>query len=232
MVGNVLINHLMYANDLAIVSPSSAGFQELLNICSNYGVNFDVNYNAKKSSVMICRVKGDTGLTFPSFYLSGQVLPVCSKTKYLGHIITDDLTDDDDMYRQRRMLYMQANLLTRRFSWCSERVKVDLFRSYCTPFYTAPLWSKFKKASIRKLQVAYNDCLRILLGKPRWYSASELFCNVQVVTFHALLRRLMFKFICRLNSSCNDILIMLTNPALSASRYQSVMWKHWYVCLF
>ena len=60
MVGSVLFNHLMYADDLVIVSPSSAGFQELLNICSNYGVNFDVNYNAKKSSVMICRVKGDT----------------------------------------------------------------------------------------------------------------------------------------------------------------------------
>ena len=88
--------------DLAVVSPSSssAGLQELLNICSNYGVNFDVNYNAKKSSVMNCRVKEDTDLTFPSFYLSGQVLPVCSKTKYLGHIITDYMTDDDDMNRQ------------------------------------------------------------------------------------------------------------------------------------
>ena len=169
---------------------------------------------------------------FPSFHLSGLVLPVCSKTKYLGHVITDDMADDEDMNRQRRILYMQANLLIRRFSWCSERVKVCLFRAYCTPFYTAPLWVKFLKASICKLQVAYNDCLRILLGKPRWHSASELFCKVQVITFYALLRRLMFKFICRLNSSCNVIILMLTNPVLSSVRYQSAMWKHWYDCLF
>ncbi len=74
--GNTIINHLMYVDDFAIVSPSSAGFQELLNICSDYGVKFNVNYNAKKSSAMICRSKGDKDLMLPSFHLSGPVLPV------------------------------------------------------------------------------------------------------------------------------------------------------------
>ncbi len=46
---------------------------------------------------------------------------------------------------------------------CSDEVKIDLFRAYCTSFYTAPLWFKFKKES--KLQVAYDDCMRILLKK-------------------------------------------------------------------
>ena len=49
LIGNILINHLMYADDLAILSPSSAGFQQLLNICSDYGMKYDVQYNAKKS---------------------------------------------------------------------------------------------------------------------------------------------------------------------------------------
>ena len=42
MIGDSLINHFMYADDLAITSPSSAGFQQLLNICSEYGVECDV----------------------------------------------------------------------------------------------------------------------------------------------------------------------------------------------
>ena len=45
MIGNSLVNHFMYADDLAIVSPSSAGFQQLLNICTEYGVKYDVKYN-------------------------------------------------------------------------------------------------------------------------------------------------------------------------------------------
>ena len=191
----------MYADDLAIVSPSSAVFQQLLNICSEYGVKYDVQYNAKKSVVMICRTKEDRDLNFPAFYLSGQLLCVCNKTKYLGHFITDQMSDDDDMYRQCRILYAQANMLARQFYMCSDHVKIGLFRTYCTPLYSAPLWAKFKKASMHKLQVAYNDCMRILLKKPRWCSASELFCNAGVNTFQALLRNLMYKFICRVNDS-------------------------------
>ena len=123
----------MYADDLAIVSPCSAGFQQLLNICSEYGLKFDVKYNAKKSVVMICRTKEDQKLNFPVFYLSGHTLSVCNSCKYLGHIINDKMEDDADMHRQRRMLYAQANMLARKFHYCSDEVKVSLFRAYCTP---------------------------------------------------------------------------------------------------
>ena len=81
--------------------------------------------------------------------------------------------------------------------------------------YSGPLWTKFKKSSIQMLQIAYNDGLHILLKKPRWSSASELFCRVGVNTFHALLRNLMHSFIFRLNGSCNLIIRLLSNPGIS-----------------
>ena len=231
-IGNTVINHLMYADDLAVLSPSSAGFQQLLDVCTEYGVAFDVKFNAKKSVVLTCRTKEDKNLSFPAFYLAGQVLPVCSKANYLGHVINDQLTDDDDLYRQRRTLYAQANMLKRKFYFCSVDVKVNLFRAFCTPLYTAPLWVRFKKASMNKLKVAYNDCMRILMRKPRWTSASELFCNLSISTFHALRRNLMYTFMCRLNESQNSIIGLLINPCLSGTRYQSPFWEHWYNCLF
>ena len=126
MFGDTLINHFMYADDLTVLSPSSSGFQQLLNICSNYGIDFNINYNAKKSMVLLCRSKEDVDLKFPSFYLSGQIMSVSKCTKYLGHIITDTLEDDDDMFRQRRMLYIQANMLVRKFHYCTTDVKVNL----------------------------------------------------------------------------------------------------------
>ena len=61
-----------------------------------------VTYNAKKSKIMIVRSKEDRQLTFPDFFLSGSGLDVCSEIKYLGHIISNDLSDDMDIYRQRR----------------------------------------------------------------------------------------------------------------------------------
>ena len=188
----------------------------------------DVKYNAKKSMVMLCRTEDDKDLCFPPFYLAGQEMTVCCSYKYLGHHITEQMSDDEDIFRQRRTLYAQANMLKKKFHCCSNEVKTNLFRTYCTPLYTAPLWFKFTKASMYKLQVAYNDCMRILLKQPRWCSASQLFCNVGVTTFHALLRTLMYKFICRLNVCTNSIVKVLVDPMHSDTRYQSATWKHWY----
>jgi len=40
LIGELLINHLMYADDLAIFCPYIAGLQQMLKICSEYGVQF------------------------------------------------------------------------------------------------------------------------------------------------------------------------------------------------
>ena len=179
-IGDSLINHLMYADDLVIFSPYSAGLQQLLRVCTQYGDDFDIKYNAKKSKIMIVRSRGDRQSTFPDFYLSGTALSVCSEITYLGHIMSNDLSDDKDIYRQRRKLYAQANMLCRRFSMCSVPVKISLFRAYCTPLYTAHLWCRYKQGSIKKLTVAYNDSMRLLLRAPRSSSASQMFVSVGV----------------------------------------------------
>ena len=229
--GDTIINHFMYADDLSLISPSSSGFQQLLNICSNYGMDFNIKYNAKKSMVLICRTKDDMKLRLPDFYLSGQIINVVKSAKYLGHIITDSLEDDEDMYRQRKLLYVQANMLVRKFHHCTSDVKVNLFRAYCTPLYTAPLWVNFKQESLRKLKVAYNDCLRILLKKPRSTRASALFCSLGLTTFMALLRNLTFKFMSRLDRSVNGLIRLLTDPLCSSVRFTSTIRTHWHECL-
>ncbi len=45
LIGEQLINHLMYADDLVIFCPYSTGLQQMLKICSEYGVEFDVKFN-------------------------------------------------------------------------------------------------------------------------------------------------------------------------------------------
>lgn len=232
MIGGILVNHLMYADDLVTFSPSSAGLQQLLNVCSDYGLQFDIEYNSSKSAVLICRTKQDKSLKYPVFRLSNNNLEVCKMIKYLGHCITDDLNDDDDIYRQCCKLYAQANTIARKFTFCSTQVKAALFKAYCTPLYTAHLWSSYKKASMQKLQVAYNDALRILLQVPRGGSATHMFVSVGVSTLHALLRNLMYKFTQRLDDSSNTIMVALSNPSVSSTRYTSRLSAHWKECLY
>ncbi len=85
MIGNTLLNRIMYADDLVVLSPSSAGLQQLLNVCSLY----DIKYNATKSVVLICRAKENKCLKFPGFKLSDNNLQVRNKIKYFGYFITE-----------------------------------------------------------------------------------------------------------------------------------------------
>ena len=49
------INHMIYADDLCIISLSSSGLQSLLNICTDYCQLHDLTFNAKKSVCMFSR---------------------------------------------------------------------------------------------------------------------------------------------------------------------------------
>jgi len=53
VIGTITINHLMYAGDLVILSPSVSGLFELMQVCGLYGLNHVIKYNSKKSAVLI-----------------------------------------------------------------------------------------------------------------------------------------------------------------------------------
>lgn len=71
----------MYADDLVVLSPSTAGLQQLLRIRSDYGLEHSIVYMAAKSVVLICRTKEDEQINFPDFYLSNSIIGVTKKVK-------------------------------------------------------------------------------------------------------------------------------------------------------
>ena len=75
----------MYADELVLISPSSAGLSQLLHECEQFGTRHDLKYNAKKSDVMIYRSMTLKGCTIPNFKLNGIILHVVASYKYIGH---------------------------------------------------------------------------------------------------------------------------------------------------
>ena len=72
------------------------------------------------------------GITVPNFNLSGEVIAEVYKIQYLGHYITNDLFDDDDIKRQVRKLYALGNVILRKFHMCSWYVKITVSCILCT----------------------------------------------------------------------------------------------------
>jgi len=61
------------------------------------------------------------------------------------------------------------------------------------------MWSHYKKKQADRLHVAHNDAVRILLKRPRWWSASEMLVAAGVDTLQAVLRSLTYKLIFRVD---------------------------------
>ena len=228
-LNGLLINHLMYADDLVLISPSSAGLSQLLRECEKFGTRHDVKYNAKKSAVMIYRSMTLKGCTIPNFNLNGMILHVVASYKYLGHYITDDFSDDDDINRQRRTLFVQGNIILRKFNMCSLGVKLALFRTYCSPMYTAQLWWNYKKSTITKLQIAYHNIFKMFLGMSKYESTSYLCTLFDIQCCQSVIRKLVYGFMCRLDSSVNCIIKGILATSL---RYTSRIRKHWCSLLY
>ncbi|XP_013177643.1 PREDICTED: uncharacterized protein LOC106125109 [Papilio xuthus] len=115
----------------------------------------------------------------PNILLCGTSLKKVDKFKYLGHWITEDMKDNLDIERERRSLSVRCNMLARRFAKCTEHVKLTLFKAYCQSFYTCSLWVDYTQRTYRDLRVQYNNAFRMLMGLPRYCSASGMFADFE-----------------------------------------------------
>ena len=137
------VNHLMYADDLTLLSPSAKGMQKLLDICQSFAIEFDILYNTTKSVCLYFESKKFKLLTIPYVMLDGKRIEYVDSYKLLGMVIENSGSDKKDIARQIRSLYFRANMLVRKFSSCSYQVKRQLFMSYCTNLYCVQLWSVY-----------------------------------------------------------------------------------------
>ena len=61
-----------------------------------------------------------------------------------------------------------------------------------------------------KLRVAFNNVYRRVIGLPTWSRASEMYATHNIKNFEALLRKVIYGFIQRLEDSSNGINQTLT----------------------
>ena len=221
-IGTTLINHLCYADDLCLISLSSSGMQQLLNICKEYASEHKLLYNGSKSFAL-CFKQNALKVSSPSFFLDQMKIPTVEQCRYLG--ITISVKNSDlDIKRQMRKMYANVNLLLRKFSKCSVGVKCFLFKTYCSSLYCAPMWFDCTKTALKRLKIAYNNSLRRFMFLPWRNSATEMFVNLGINSFDEMLRIYIFGFRSRVTTSYNQLLSSLCSVHCSV---YSKLWAWW-----
>lgn len=205
-IDDVCLNNLSYADDMVLLSASPCGLGQLLGICEQFASSHGLIYNVKKSECMVFQVRGKHLPPVPPIRLYGTPLDRVESFKYLGHVVTSDLKDDADIERERRALSVRANMVARRFARCSAEVKVTLFRAFCTIFYTSSLWISYTQKRYNALRVQYNNAFRMMMGLPRYCSASGMFAEARVDCFYTTMRKRCTSLSRRVRDSSNIIL--------------------------
>ena len=106
-LGDNLVNHISYADNLYLIALSSSGMQHLLDLCSVYATNHQLSYNATKSFPLCFKPNRNKNKP-PNFALGEKFIPSVDQCKYLG-IIISVIKCDADLKRQMRKYY--ANLI-------------------------------------------------------------------------------------------------------------------------
>ena len=229
VLGNQLLNHLIYADDLVLISPSTYGLSMLLKECENLGVELDIKFNSSKSAIMFIQPNFMNNMKKPIFKINGETINVVSDYVYLGHIFQNDFSDDMDIKKQRRKLFAQGNSIMRKFYMCTLQVKLTLFQSYCSPMYLAHLWTNYKQTTISKLYTAYHNILKMFIGVSKREHTRPICAYLNVKYCPALIRNNIYKFMCRLLLSEN---VFIVNICESSIFHKSRIWKHWRSLLY
>ena len=184
----------------------------------------------KKTVCMCIQPKTWKLSRLPDLYLDKCKIDYVQKYKYLGCILYNDLTDDEDVQRQIRCMYSRANMLIRKFGKCSTEVKVQLFKSYLGNSYCSQLWANVKSAKLHKLKIAYNNSFRILFNLPRICSISSMFVSIGIPSYDEFSRREVHSFWTRLENNEN---LILKSIAGSWLRFIDLFtYKRWHKTLY
>jgi len=136
-IGEVLLNHLMFADDICVFCPSVRWLQRILDVCQTYAESHGIIFNCNKTVCMTIKAKRAKSTATPILKLDGQYVRCVDQYKYLGILLDTELSDDKDIQRQLRYQYCAANELWASFYHCSNAVKNVLLRSFSTPMYAS-----------------------------------------------------------------------------------------------
>ena len=73
-INGVLCNHLMYADDTCIITPSPSAMYKLLKICTKFAEDNSIIFNSSKSKLMCFKPKSLKSLYVPDMYFNDKIL--------------------------------------------------------------------------------------------------------------------------------------------------------------
>ena len=156
-IGHMYAGTLCYADDTALLCPSIKGLQKMLDICEEFGKEYDVLFNERKTAC-ICFARDHQMKEF-HVTLNGHVLNCETSVKHLGIITSFNLDDALDINAKRGDLIGRCNHILNKYKSFTSDVQSHMIETYCTHLYGCETW-RYKSKHIRNIFTTWHVALR------------------------------------------------------------------------
>ena len=170
--GHIRCNIIGYADDLVLLAETREDmeiiYRKLCNSLSEHSLI--INKNKSKCMIFCSNQEIQNG----TIELCGDTLDVVGSFKYLGHQITFNLKDNEDITLRLNSFYASFNSVFRNFKYVNKKTLLYLFNSYCLPDYGLALWShisSYKCSIFKTFTTAFNSALKRISDVPRYASS-------------------------------------------------------------
>ena len=183
---------LLYADDMALLSPSLGGLQKLLSATETYCKEWDILLNASKTKNMFFGKRH----SLPALTLDGKEIQWVESWKYLGVTLLSHKQFNCCINNKVKSFYRCANAILRIDGRSNEMVMLQLMESQCISIltYAIEVICVANRDERRRLRVAYNSVFRKIFGYRDWESVTELQHALKRPTWEELVEKRTAKF--------------------------------------
>ena len=105
-----------YADDVVLLAPCASALRKMLSICSSYANSHGLSFNAEKTQ-LICFSKSPHQDRKDIIYFNDVELIFSDHVLHLGHLLSSDLNDKQDIVRVIKDVNYKANLILYAFRY-------------------------------------------------------------------------------------------------------------------
>ena len=130
----------------------------MLHICSIFGIEYDIKFNAVKSQLLQI---GHISVVLPDLMLSNVPIKWCSQIKYLGVYIKAGKIFDVSTDVSRRKFLGSVFAILQKCGSISEEIKCHIIQHSCLPIlcYGVDVLKLYKQ-KVYELSVTYTTSIR------------------------------------------------------------------------
>ena len=171
-VGGMFMGVTMYADDLLLIAPTRGGMQQMLKVCEDYAIRFNISFSTdpdpnKSKSKCIFMIGDKKNLPRPApLTLGGRELPWVSNAVHLGHELHESGKMDHDAKVKRAEFISKSVELRETFGFASPVEVLQAHKLYCSSFYGSMLWNLSGEAASQVFS-AWSVAVRLSWSCPR-----------------------------------------------------------------